>query len=627
MISIGNNKIQKVKSNISLFEIIIAIIILLLDCISVYQYSFVVTQKNFNQKDIFKIVEQVSQNIQKEPLNIDLNNKKVIDKFIDTQEKLAIVYIIVLLLFLTRSKNEWKGIEHGSAGWANGKEKEPFRKMQDKKLKINNIVLSNELFLPLDTRVLNRNLNRLLIGGSGTGKSRFFVKPSLMQTNTSFVVTDPKGECYRDTAYFLQKQGYKIKVLNLVEPKYSMRYNPFAYLKEDKDVLILVDTLIKNTTGKKAGGDEFWVKSETALLQALVYYLWKERPVEEQNFASVLAMATSAKVAEEEENQKENPLEEIFANLEDKEPEHIAVKCYNVFKLAGGKTAKSILISLAVRLAMFNTQEIVNLTCKEELQLDEVGERKTAVFIIIPDTHKTFNVIAAMFYSQLFQSLVHKADFEYGGRLPIHVQCLLDEFANIGEIPEFDKLIATIRSREISVAVVVQALSQLKTMYKDSWETIVACCDSLIFLGTSEQTTLEYVAKKLGKTTVQIDTKGFSKGKGSSRSENMNFAARDLMAPDELGRMDNQDSIVIIRGFKPFFTKKFKIERHPNYKYLEGNPSDYRLVEVKKTIPCIFNIPKFVEELEEQRQEKIQLLKKKLKEIEELEELEKEQSE
>jgi type IV secretion system protein VirD4 len=474
--------------------------------------------------------------------------------------KLSPFYVVGILLYLTRrTHRDYARMEHGSAGWASSQEKKAFGYGP------NRIVLSKELFLDLETKQVN--LNQLVIGGSGAGKSRSKIIPDLLQANSSFVVTDPKGELYRTCAGVLEDEGYRVRVLHLIDPSLSHRYNPFHYLREDKDVLILVDTIMKNTSDpRKSGGDEFWTKSETALLQAIVFYLWHERPLDEQHLAGVLAIVTSARINEEQPDGSENPLEQIFDELAIRNPNHIAVRCYNVFRLATGKTAKSILISLAVRLSIFQTDDIAHLTSTDEMDLARIGTEKTAVFLILSDSHGAFNVIAALFYSQMFQFLFYEADHRHGGRLPVPVQALLDEFANIGQIPDFDQLIATMRSRRVSVTVVLQSLSQLKNRYRDSWETIVGCCDTLVYLGTQDQETRQYISRMLGKTTIVVDGKSRTKSSRShSSSESEQRTARELMSADELLRMDRNNSIVFVRGYRPFWTEKYDLVKHPSY--------------------------------------------------------------
>ena len=479
-------------------------------------------------------------------------------------------------MMLELQKKFMFGKEHGTAKWADKKEIE---KLIDKD-KNNNIILTETEMLGLNTRKTRKNLNVLVIGGAGTGKSRFVVKPNLLQGNTSYVITDPKGELLRDTGHFLQEKGYKVKVFNLIEMDYSSCYNPFAYIRKENDVMKVINTLIKNTNPKTGGGnDPFWEKSETALLQALFFYIWYEIVPEEQNFRTVMTLLRYADV-KEEDDEYESDLDVIFNELKKEKSEHIANRQYDIFKQGAGKTAKSILISVGVRLSAFNIDSVANLTSKDDLNLGNMGDEKTALFVVISDSDTTYNFLAAMMYSQLFDSLYYTADFINKGRLENHVRCMLDEFANIGHIPDFDKLIATMRSREISCTIILQNLAQLETMYKDSWKTIVGNCDSFLFLGSKEQSTLEYVSKQLGKETIDTRNINLSKGKQGSTSYNYGIHGRELMQPDEIGRMPDNDCILTIRGLYPFYSKKYTLESHQNYKHLydaaDENFFDYR---------------------------------------------------
>lgn len=489
-------------------------------------------------------------------------------------------YGILSLYYFTTRKKYMFGKEHGTAVWA---EKKDIKRIMDKDDK-KNIIFTDSEKMSLNTRKTRKNLNILTIGGSGSGKTRFFVKPNVMQANTSYVITDPKGELLRDTGKFLEKEGYKIKVFNLIDMEYSNCYNPFAYIKKESDVLKVINTLIRNTTPKGAGtGDPFWEKSETALLQALFFYIYNYINEDEHNFDTVLKLLRLAEVKEDDENFK-SELDFLFEKIEEEYPGNIACKQYAIFQQSAGKTAKSILVSVGVRLSVFNIESIARLTSKDDLDLGALGDEKTALFVIIPDSDTTFNFIVAMMYSQLFDSLYYTADFKNKGRLKNHVRFLLDEFANIGQIPDFDKLIATMRSREISVSIILQNLSQLKTMYKDNWESIIGNCDSVLFLGGKEPSTLEYVSKALGKQTIDTRSINYSKGRNSSSSYNYGIVGRELMQPNELGVMPDSDCVLLIRGMKPFYSKKFQIEKHENYKYLfdssDENFFDYRKVGI-----------------------------------------------
>lgn len=486
-------------------------------------------------------------------------------------------WAVAALILLDLQKKYMFGKEHGTAKWG---DKKDIEKLEDKD-ENKNIILTKTEMLSIDTRKTRKNLNVLVVGGAGTGKSRFLVKPNLLQANTSYVITDSKGELLRDTGQSYIQAGFKLKVFNLIEMGYSLCYNPFSYIRSDTDVLKAINTLIKNTNPKgfTGGNDPFWEKSEIALLQAIFSYIWYEIVPEEQNMKTVMQLLRYADVKEEDESYVSD-LDIIFNELMKEKPNHIANRQYAIFKQGAGKTAKSILISVGVRLAAFNIDAVANLTLKDELELDKIGDEKTALFVVIPDSDTTFNFLAAMMYSQLFDSLYYTADFKNKGRLKLHVRCMLDEFANIGFIPDFDKRIATMRSREISCTIILQNLAQLETMYKDSWKTIVGNCDSFLFLGSKEQSTLEYVSKQLGKETIDTRNINYGKGKQGSTSYNYGIQGRELMTPDEIGRMPDNDCILMIRGLYPFYSKKYVLENHSRYKYLydysDENHFDYR---------------------------------------------------
>ena len=476
-------------------------------------------------------------------------------------------YVITLAYYYSTKKKFRTGEEKGSAEWARGAEIKAIMDSDHSK----NIVFTETEAMSLDTRKTRKNLNVLVIGGSGSGKTRFFVKPNIMQHNTSFVITDPKGELLKSTAPMLEGKGYKIKVFNLIDLAHSNAYNPFMYIRDDKDVMKMINILIKNTTPKGASpSDPFWEKAETALLQAICYYLYHEAPYEEQNFSMVMELLRSAEVREGQEDY-ESDLDLLFNHLREKDSNHIALKQYAIFKQAAGQTAKSILVSVGVRMSMFNQRDIGALTITDNIMLEDMGVEKTALYVVIPDSHDTFNFLVAMMYSQIFDCLYFMADNEFGGRLPIHVRFLLDEFANIGQIPDFDKMVATMRSREVSVSIIIQNMAQLKAGYKDTWESITGNCDSLLFLGGQEQTTLEYVSKRLGKATIDIRTTGQSKGKSSSNSINFGLEARDLLTPDEVSRMPDRNCVLMIRGLKPFYSNKIVIENLKEYKNLDDS--------------------------------------------------------
>ena len=480
--------------------------------------------------------------------------------------------VLIKFIVYTKGKNAKKfrqGKEYGSARWGNRKDIEPY---MDEKFQ-NNILLTKTERLSMNGRPSNpkyaRNKNVLVIGGSGSGKTRFYVKPNLMQMHSSYCVTDPKGTIVLECGKMLEDNGYEIRILNTINFKKSMKYNPFSYIHSEKDILKLVQTIIANTKGEgEKAGEDFWVKAEKLYYTALIAYIYYEAPKEEKNFATLLDMIDASEVREDDENYK-NPIDRLFEALEKKEPRHFAVKQYKKYKLAAGKTAKSILISCGARLAPFDIQELRDLMSEDELELDCIGDRKTALFVIISDTDDTFNFVVSIMYSQLFNLLCDKADDVYGGQLPVHVRFLLDEFANIGLIPKFEKLIATIRSREISASIILQAQSQLKAIYKDNADTIIGNCDSTLFLGGKEKTTLKELSETLGKET--IDLYNISETKSNQNSFAMNYqkTGKDLMSQDEITVMDGGKCIFQLRGVRPFFSDKYDITKHKNYRLLE----------------------------------------------------------
>ncbi len=467
-----------------------------------------------------------------------------------------------------RSKNAKKyrhGMEYGSARWGTAKDIEPFQapKFAD------NIILTKTERLMMSNRPPNpknaRNKNVLVVGGSGSGKTRFWLKPNLLQCHSSYVVTDPKGTIVLECGQAMLKNGYKVKILNTINFKKSMHYNPFAYVHSEKDILKLVTTLMTNTKGEGSGGDPFWEKSERLLLTALIAYLHYEAPVEEQNFATLLEMLNTMQVLEDDE-EYQNPVDLLFEELGKKKPNSFAVRQYKLYKLAAGKTAKSILISCGARLAPFDIQELRDLTMYDELQLDTLGDKKTALFLIMSDTDSTFNFLISMVYTQLFNLLCDKADDVYGGKLPIHVRCLIDECANIGQIPNLEKLVATIRSREISACLVLQAKSQLKAIYKDNADTIVGNMDSQIFLGGSEPTTLKDLSEMLGKETIDAFNTSDTRGNSPSYGTTFQKLGHELLSRDELAVLDGGKCILQLRGVRPFLSDKYDLTQHPNYK-------------------------------------------------------------
>ena len=467
-----------------------------------------------------------------------------------------------------RSKNAKKyrhGMEYGSARWGNAKDIEPFMapKFSD------NIILTKTERLMMSNRPPDpknaRNKNVLVVGGSGSGKTRFWLKPNLLQCHSSYVVTDPKGTIVLECGQAMLKNGYKVKILNTINFKKSMHYNPFSYVHSEKDILKLVTTLMTNTKGEGSGGDPFWEKSERLLLTALIAYLHYEAPVEEQNFATLLEMLNTMQVLEDDE-EYQNPVDLLFEELAKKKPNSFAGRQYKLYKLAAGKTAKSILISCGARLAPFDIQELRDLTMYDELQLDTLGDKKTALFLIMSDTDSTFNFLISMVYTQLFNLLCDKADDVYGGKLPIHVRCLIDECANIGQIPQLEKLVATIRSREISACLVLQARSQLKAIYKDNADTIVGNMDSQIFLGGSEPTTLKDLSEMLGKETIDAFNTSDTRGNSPSYGTTFQKMGHELLSRDELAVLDGGKCILQLRGVRPFLSDKYDLTQHPNYK-------------------------------------------------------------
>ena len=479
--------------------------------------------------------------------------------------------VIVRLIIYVKGKNAKKyrkGMEYGSARWGTAEDIKPYTDPVFE----NNIPLTQTERLTMNSRPKQpkyaRNKNILVIGGSGSGKTRFFVKPSLMQMHSSYVVTDPKGTVLIECGKLLQRGGYRIKVLNTINFKKSMKYNPFAYLRSEKDILKLVNTIIANTKGDgEKSGEDFWVKAEKLYYTALIGYIWYEAPDEEKNFTTLLEMINASEAREDDED-FQNPVDLMFERLEEKDPEHFAVKQYKKYKLAAGKTAKSILISCGARLAPFDIKELRELMETDEMELDTIGDRKTALFVIISDTDDTFNFVVSILYTQLFNLLCDKADDVYGGRLPVHVRCLLDEFANIGQIPKFEKLIATIRSREISASIILQSQSQLKAIYKDNADTIVGNCDTTLFLGGKEKTTLKEISEILGKETIDSFNTSETRGRELSHGLNYQKLGKELMTQDEIAVMDGGKCILQLRGVRPFFSDKFDITKNPKYKYL-----------------------------------------------------------
>ena len=479
--------------------------------------------------------------------------------------------VIIRLVVYSKQKNAKKyrkGMEYGTARWGTPTDIKPFIDPVFE----NNVLLTQTERLMMSNRPKDpknaRNKNILVIGGSGSGKTRFFAKPNIMQLHSSYVITDPKGSLISEVGQLLQRAKYRIKVLNTINFSKSMHYNPFAYLRSEKDILKLVNTIIVNTKGEGAqSAEDFWVKSERLFYSALIGYIFYEAPEDEKNFTTMLDMINASE-AKEDDSEFQSPVDLMFARLEEKDPEHFAVRQYKKFLLSAGKTRASILVSCGARLAPFDIRELRELMEYDEMELDTLGDRKTALFLIMSDTDSTFNFVIAILQSQLFNLLCDKADDVYGGRLPVHVRCILDEFANIGQIPQFDKLIATIRSREISASIILQSQSQLKAIYRDNADTIVGNCDTMLFLGGKEKTTLKEISEILGKETIDSFNTSENRGKEISHGLNYQKLGKELMTQDEIATMDGGMCILQVRGIRPFFSKKYDITKHPNYKYL-----------------------------------------------------------
>ena len=486
------------------------------------------------------------------------------------------LYAMGIGVYFSSRENRRPGEEHGSARWGNVKS--VVKRYMDKD-SYKNIILSQNMRLGLNAKKHRRNLNVLVVGGSGAGKTRFYAKPNLMQCNTSFIVADPKGEMLRSIAPLLIENGYDIKVFNLIEPENSDGYNPFVYIRKDEDVIKLISNLIQNTTPKNVQqNDPFWEKSEIALDSALMLYLLHEAPPEEQTFEMLMFLIeNAATVEDEDESGYQSPVDILFQGLEDEKPEHIAVRQYKIFKQASGKTAKSILISAAVRLAAFNLPEIAKMTSYDNLDIGTLGERKRAIFCVIPDNDNSFNYLVGMLYTQAFQALYFNADNNHGGELPIPVHIVMDEFANVALPDNFERILATMRSRRISVSIIIQNMAQLKALFKDSWENITGNCDTLLYLGGNEQSTHEYISKMLGKETIDTRTRGITKGQHGSSNTNYQNAGRELLTLDEVRLLDNSNALIFIRGERPLIDKKFDILSHPNIaKTADGKAVPYK---------------------------------------------------
>ena len=484
-------------------------------------------------------------------------------------------YFLGIGIYESQKRNYRRGVEHGSAKWGNVSE---ICRRYCEKQYTQNLLLTQHFRMGLDGYKHKRNLNVLVVGGSGAGKSRTYAIPNIMQCNCSMVITDPKAELLRKTGGVLERNGYEVRVFDLINPETSWCYNPFAYVWDDKDVLKLINNLIRNTTPKGAqSSDPFWEKSETALLQALMLYLLHEAPPEEQNFPMIMEMLGSAQVKEDDEDYQ-SPLDILFERLEMRDPESIAVKQYAIYKQAAGKTAKSILISVGVRLAAFNLKQIANLTCTDELDLYSIGEKKVALFCCIPDADTSMNYLVGMIYSNLFQTLYYVADRKYGGRLPIPVHCIMDEWPNVALPDDFDKILATMRSRGISCSIIIQNIAQMKALFKDSYESLIGNCDEFLYLGGNEKEGHKYVSELLGKETLDTNTYGQTKGRSGSYSVNYQQTGRELLTPDEIRLLDNRKAILFIRGERPIMDDKYDLKKHVNFRYTEdggASPYDY----------------------------------------------------
>ena len=529
---------------------------------------------------IFEIIENFSKSVE-HPFNITL-----CDNSLETILFFLICYGIALMVYFSTRKNYRRNEEYGSAKWGNAKG--ICSKYRDTEDESNNKILTKNVRIGLDGRKHRRNLNLLICGGSGAGKTRFFAKPNVMQCNTSMVILDPKGEIVRDTGELLEKKGYSVKVLDLINMDKSYCYNPFVYLKSDNDVQKLVTNLFKSTTPKGSqSSDPFWDTSASMLLLALVFYLWYEAPEEEQNFAMVMEMLRAGDVKEDEDMYL-SPLDILFDRLEMKNPEHVALKYYRQYRSGATKTLKSIQITLASRLEKFNLESLARLTMTDELELDTLGEKKTALFAIIPDNDTSFNFIVSILYTQLFQQLFYSADYKHGGRLPIHVHFIMDEFANVSLPDDFEKILSVMRSREVSVSIILQNLAQLKALFDKQWESIVGNCDTFLYLGGNEQSTHKFVSELMGKENLDLNTYGRSHGRNGNYSTNYQQTGRDLMTPDEVRRLNNKYAILFIRGERPIKDLKYNILKHPNVKYTtDGKAKPYNHGKTDNAIATI----------------------------------------
>ena len=519
---------------------------------------------------LFELLDRLTVAINN-PMNISFNEYSLKAVLI-----FLFLYAMGIGVYFSSKENRRPGEEHGSARWGNVKS--VIRRYMDRD-SYKNIILSQNMRLGLNAKKHRRNLNVLVVGGSGAGKTRFYAKPNIFQANTSYIVADPKGEILRSVAPLLLEKGYDVKVFNLIEPENSDGYNPFVYIRKDEDVIKLISNLIQNTTPKNASqNDPFWEKSEIALDSALMLYLLHEAPPEEQTFEMLMFLIeNAATVDDEDESGYQSPVDILFNGLEEEKPEHIAVRQYKIFKQASGKTARSILISAAVRLAAFNLPEIAKMTSYDNLDIGTLGERKRAIFCVIPDNDNSFNYLVGMLYTQAFQALYFNADNNHGGELPIPVHIVMDEFANVALPDNFERILATMRSRRISVSIIIQNMAQLKALFKDSWENITGNCDTLLYLGGNEQSTHEYISKMLGKETIDTRTRGITKGQHGSSNTNYQNAGRELLTLDEVRLLDNSNALIFIRGERPLIDKKFDILSHPNIaKTADGKAVPYK---------------------------------------------------
>lgn len=527
-------------------------------------------------KQVLKDFSKIMSN----PFSISWSNNSLKLIFIS-----ILIYTLGIVIYKSTKKNYRKKEEHGSAKWGNANE---INRKYEQNPYSNNKILTKNVCIGYDGRLHRRNLNTLVIGGSGAGKTRFYAKPNVMQANTSLVILDPKGEIARDEGYLLEEKGYIVKVLDLINMQKSHCYNPFVYLQDDNDIQKLVTNLFKATTPKEShSSDPFWDTAAETLLLALIFYLWHEAPEDEQNFSMVMEMLRAGEVKEDDDNYV-SPLDILFNQLEVENPNHIAIKYYRDYRSGSAKTLKSIQITLSSRLEKFNLDSVASLTQTDELELDSIGEKKTALFAIIPDNDTSFNFLISILYTQLFQHLFYSADHKYGGRLPIHVHFLMDEFANVSLPDDFDKILSVMRSREVSVSIILQNLAQLKALFEKQWESIVGNCDEFLYLGGNEQSTHKYVSELLGKETIDLNTYGKSSGHSGNYSTNYQISGRELLTPDEVRLLDNKEAIIFIRGERPIKDLKYDILKHPNiYLSHDGNKAPYKYGEDSKSVATI----------------------------------------